>query len=313
MRRFLFAAFAASIASFAPAMYSREVRVKGFGKYTYDNESIFQLKVRGKYGRYLTFFGRSPVSYEGYSSPGNPGYMKCSSYMSNNHAISNCSRVGYIAPTYIAPKTIHGEWIYELDCQDRTFDRKNDRFSWLHVSNDPVAQTVANKYCSRIYRLSKMYKSKKSYYYESGDKQSQDSNKKQIEERVMTTSGKTIDQRYLPPYLEGRKKFKKQDYNGAIVAYTESLKFRPGNDSVYEYRAEAKVGIEDYEGAIEDYTKSIELDYSKRGDIFAKKYLDRGIVKYNINDLEGACSDWREASRLKNYRVRRYLKTYCKK
>ena len=48
--------------------------------FTYRKSTVKQLKARGAYGRYLTFWGRSANSYKGTSAtylPGNPGSVNC--------------------------------------------------------------------------------------------------------------------------------------------------------------------------------------------------------------------------------------------
>ncbi len=133
--------------------------------YNYDPESVMQLKIRGSYGRYLTFIGKTVNEYagtSGYMLPGSPGSVSCNTYGgfgAYSSSYTTCSRSGYVAPTYV-PGTSGGvqnrKYRYELDCQDMTFDRKGDyaggvaNKGWMSVDNDPTAQAVANRYCSSI-------------------------------------------------------------------------------------------------------------------------------------------------------------------
>ena len=136
--------------------------------YNYDPESVMQLKIRGSYGRYLTFIGKTVNEYagtSGYMTPGSPGSVRCTTspgFGAYSSSYTTCSRSGYVAPTYI-PGTPGGvqnrKYRYELDCQDMTFDRKGDyaggmsNKGWMSVDNDPTAQAVANRYCSSIESL----------------------------------------------------------------------------------------------------------------------------------------------------------------
>ena len=136
--------------------------------YNYKERSIKQLKIRGSYGRYITFIGRTNNVYSGssgYYNPGSPGRQVCNTYV-NPHGdggTTNCKTVGYVAPSY-TPGTPGGtenrNFRYQLDCKDMTFDRKGD-FSgfgnkgWMGVQDDPTAQAVANKYCPIIDSLPK--------------------------------------------------------------------------------------------------------------------------------------------------------------
>ena len=151
--------------------------------FTYRKSSVKQLKIRGRYGRYLTFWGRSENEYQGTSASynaGNPGTLNCysnnsgSGYINNYSYSSNinysssgstsCQRSGYVAPSYTpaTPGGIQRGWFeYELDCIDRTFNRKGDRArgivkkGWLDVYYDPPARAVADKYCQSINSLPK--------------------------------------------------------------------------------------------------------------------------------------------------------------
>ena len=131
--------------------------------YSYEDSSVKQLKIRGSYGRYITFIGRSTNSWQGtngYYNPGNSGYVQCNSYGYS----TTCNRVGYVAPSY-TPGTSGGSsnrhYRYELDCKDGTFDRKGDRAQgirkkgWMSVLEDPTALAVARKYCPVISSLPK--------------------------------------------------------------------------------------------------------------------------------------------------------------
>ena len=136
--------------------------------YNYDPDSVMQLKIRGSYGRYLTFIGKTVNTYtgtSGYMNPGSPGSVRCTTspgFGAYSSSYTTCRRSGYVAPTYV-PGTPGGvqnrKYRYELDCEDMTFDRKGDyaggvvNKGWMSVDNDPTAQAVANKYCSRIHSL----------------------------------------------------------------------------------------------------------------------------------------------------------------
>ena len=62
----------------------------------------------------------------------------------------------------------------------------------------------------------------------------------------------------------------------------------------YYNRAIAKRNLEDYQGAISDYTMAIEIDPQ-----FALAYNNRGFAKgAGIQDSNSACSDFKEAASL---------------
>ncbi len=138
--------------------------------HSFESWSVKQLKVRDRYGRYITFVGRTPNVFGGSSGiylPGSPGTTSCNTIGS----YTSCSTTGYIAPTSIPgqPGGVQNkQFVYELDCQDMTFDRKGDlknangdKWGWLDVIQDPTARAVADKYCPIIHTLPLYEKQKK--------------------------------------------------------------------------------------------------------------------------------------------------------
>ena len=159
--------------------------------FTYRKSTVKQLKIRGSYGRYLTFWGRSANSYKGTSAtylPGNPGSVDCNyneyglnsfdvnsplleygsgpllegNSTTNTYGNLNCHRSGYVAPTYIpgTPGGIQRGWFeYDLDCRDGTHNRREDisqgiyKKGWQDIYYDPTAKAVAARYCRRITSL----------------------------------------------------------------------------------------------------------------------------------------------------------------
>ena len=119
------------------------------GPHWVDGSSVRQLKIRGKYGRYITFTGRTVFNAYNYSF--NTGTAYGSSY---GKATGNSfgQTTGVRADSFV----------YELDCQDGTTDRKGDAeyaqedtAGWFKVYKDPTAQLAFNKYCPIISKLPK--------------------------------------------------------------------------------------------------------------------------------------------------------------
>ena len=122
-------------------------------RFSYESDTVKQLKIRGDYGRYLTFRGRTDNEYEGtdgyYESEGQ-SYTECED--------DNCTTF-WKPPTYIEGEESGIEnktFVYELDCRDKTFNRIGDRTGtgmkkgWMETLEDPVAMAVEKKYCSVI-------------------------------------------------------------------------------------------------------------------------------------------------------------------
>ena len=122
-------------------------------RFSYESDTVKQLKIRGDYGRYLTFRGRTDNEYEGtdgyYESEGQ-SYTECED--------DNCTTF-WEPPTYIEGEesgTENKTFVYELDCRDKTFNRIGDRTGtgmkkgWMETLEDPVAMAVEKKYCPVI-------------------------------------------------------------------------------------------------------------------------------------------------------------------
>ena len=147
---------------------SGNVDVKAHSDYNYKPSSVRQMKVRGSYGRYISFVGTTLNEYAGTPAsynPGMPGRKVCNTTygFNNQNKTIICQQVGYVAPSY-TPGTPGGverrSFRYQLDCKDLTFDRKGDTSGfgnkgWMGVDKDPTAQAVADRYCSALTTLPK--------------------------------------------------------------------------------------------------------------------------------------------------------------
>ena len=147
-----------------------KVKVEAPNDHEYDPKSVQQQKIRGRYGRYITFTGITLNEYDGSPgrwNPGQPGRRECKTVygFNNTSKTTTCQQVGYVAPSF-TPATPGGverrSFRYQLDCKDMTFDRKGD-FSgwgnkgWMNVREDPTAQAVAKRYCPVINTLDKQF------------------------------------------------------------------------------------------------------------------------------------------------------------
>ena len=122
-------------------------------RFSYESDTVKQLKIRGDYGRYLTFRGRTDNEYEGtagYHESEGQSYTECED--------DNCTTF-WEPPTYIEGEESGIEnktFVYELDCRDKTFNRIGDRTGtgmkkgWMETLEDPVAMAVEKKYCPVI-------------------------------------------------------------------------------------------------------------------------------------------------------------------
>ncbi|MEI6088815.1 MAG: tetratricopeptide repeat protein [bacterium] len=131
---------------------------------------------------------------------------------------------------------------------------------------------------------------------------------------------------YSALYQRGLAKAQERNYEAAIRDYDKTLKLNPKLPDALFSRGFARYSLGDYYGAIDDYTRSLDMnqsaavfcnraianddlgeniaamrDYSKAILInpkFAEAYFNRGSLKFEENDVQGACQDWQIAADL---------------
>ena len=87
---------------------NQEIEVKAPPEHSFEQDSVLQLKIRGRYGRYITFKGRTKVSYKGtdsYTIGGGVGNTVCYG--------STCSTY-YTPPTTIPNKIQYNQKVLDI-------------------------------------------------------------------------------------------------------------------------------------------------------------------------------------------------------
>ncbi len=140
---------------------------------------------------------------------------------------------------------------------------------------------------------------------------------------------------------EGYELYLQEEYEVAIVRYSEAIALNGSNPEYYYHRGVCRSMLQRDSEAIEDFNKAIALranyaevyferaysyyilgdseksirDYNKTLEInpdYSEAYMNRGTVRFDTNDLEGACSDWRKAQEYNIQIAETLLKEYCK-
>jgi tetratricopeptide (TPR) repeat protein len=111
---------------------------------------------------------------------------------------------------------------------------------------------------------------------------------------IKTTSSSTekITNKLL---LQGQTKFEQGDYQGAIGAYTQAIKFEPQNIDAYIGRGNARSYLKDYSLAIQDYTKVI--NFSSQSPV---AYMNRAVVSCTLGNKQAAFADYQQAANIYN-------------
>jgi tetratricopeptide (TPR) repeat protein len=103
----------------------------------------------------------------------------------------------------------------------------------------------------------------------------------------------------LDPYLtaaydhRGHVYLANEDYDRAVLDFTQMIRLDPNNDRGYNGRSSAYLGKNDFDRAIVDCTEAIRLDPSN-----ASAYIRRGFAYYGKRDYDRAISDYTQALRI---------------
>ncbi|MGB0522044.1 MAG: tetratricopeptide repeat protein [Flammeovirgaceae bacterium] len=104
-----------------------------------------------------------------------------------------------------------------------------------------------------------------------------------------------------------------QQYKKALPNYQKAIELIHENGMVLDLprchfsRATCYLKLKQYENAIADFSKTIEMRPNHFG-----AYANRGMARYNTNDQDGACQDWRKAVELGYEAAQSYVTSYCK-
>jgi tetratricopeptide (TPR) repeat protein len=92
-------------------------------------------------------------------------------------------------------------------------------------------------------------------------------------------------------FLNGKEKDSRNDFNGAILDYTEAIKLNPNYGEAYNNRGIAKTSIDDFGSAMDDFNRVIQLMVGE-----SDGYANRAILKAHwIADHQGAIIDFNKA------------------
>ncbi len=120
---------------------------------------------------------------------------------------------------------------------------------------------------------------------------------------------------YENNYNWGILKYQMGDWPASIDYFNQALQIRPNTDDflIFSYRGNARSKMRLFTDAIDDFDRALDhkpeeiMEYSN----WVKNYFNRGVAKYYLNDLEGACKDWNKALELGFGQAYFYVLDYC--
>lgn len=123
------------------------------------------------------------------------------------------------------------------------------------------------------------------------------------------------DSSYQNYYNWGIVRYQMGDYSNAIRYFKKAVAVNPNTDDfmLYAFRGNAFSKKQMYNDAIGDFDKALSLqpknimDYSN----WVKNYFNRGVSKFYLQDINGACKDWNKALELGFGQAHDYVLEYC--
>ena len=132
---------------------------------------------------------------------------------------------------------------------------------------------------------------------------------------VQASSGNVADP-YQNNFNWGILKYQIGDYISAVNYFKKALDIRPNTKDfmLFSYMGNAQSKLHRYNDAIASYDRALQLkpddvlDYSN----WVRNYFNRGVTKYYMNDMNGACNDWNKALEMGFGTAYQYIQEYCK-
>ncbi len=104
----------------------------------------------------------------------------------------------------------------------------------------------------------------------------------------------------------GATKASRGEYREAIIDLNEAIFKRPKDVNPRLNKALAFMYLKQYAEAEKAYSEIIDIDPS-----IDEAYANRGVTRQYLDDLVGACEDWKIASSLGSEKVRNYIQKFC--
>ncbi|BAY60156.1 serine/threonine protein kinase containing TPR domain [Calothrix brevissima NIES-22] len=112
--------------------------------------------------------------------------------------------------------------------------------------------------------------------------------------QITPNVGNTVQAKDADTYKkEGKEKYDRGDYQGAIEDYNQAIKIHPDYADAYNNRGNAREKLGDYQGAIEDYNQAIKIHPD-----YADAYCDRGNARGNLGEYQAAIEDYNRAIKI---------------
>lgn len=92
---------------------------------------------------------------------------------------------------------------------------------------------------------------------------------------------------------DAKEKYKQEDYQGSLEAWTEYIKLNPKDASAYYNRGRAYARLKNPTAAMQDFNQTIKLDPT-----YARAYNKRGELRAQAGEKKAALADFQKAADL---------------
>ena len=135
--------------------------------------------------------------------------------------------------------------------------------------------------------------------------------------KVVPESNSKQADTYQNNYNWGILKYRAGDYIKAIEYFEKAIALNPKTQDfmLFAYLGNAQSKLHRYSDAVDSYDQALSINpqnvmqYSN----WVRNYFNRGVAKYYMGDMEGACKDWNKALELGFGPAHDYILEYCNK
>ncbi len=123
---------------------------------------------------------------------------------------------------------------------------------------------------------------------------------------------------YFKVYWDGVWKYENGNYSEALRYFNRALELKPQTNalSIYSFRGNCKLKLNDYTGAIRDFDNAIALSASQPPDNTTMKsvYYNRGLANFFLGNTSIACSDFQKSlnAGMTDQQSINFMKQVCK-
>ncbi len=217
-----------------------------------------------------------------------------------------------------AEQTHMGEKVNGSDLIIAVYPIKNNgkemcRFRLIKSFDNSYLQSIYTAPNHREYLFRQQFYETSFYQFKNFVQSAKDEYVKVIPKSASNSNSNTFQNNYNWGIL----KYRTGDYIKAIEYFEKALALNPNTKDfmLFAYIGNAQSKLHRFNDAISSYDQALSInpDNVMQYSNWVRNYFNRGVAKYYINDMEGACKDWNKALELGFGPAHDYIMEYCNK